>query len=228
MPKPERLLAIIQDGSRSYNTRRRAFEQLLELREGFWGQGALRDFLIQAATRSAYRLAGYGADLLDPEGIADEVLVLFFESAPTLTEPVNKWFLSHVKSLAFRARDREREMLNAERIGPLSKEASPEEAKPIDLPAPEPPRWVSAKARAASRRDERDIWLAVNQLPPTLRSVVEVKLVEGEDVSLVAIAQRLHIKPDTVRQRWRRGRHRLQAMLQGLMERRQSRRREAA
>ena len=220
MPESGKLLAVLQDDKVVFTSRYRAFEQILQLRAGFWGQGALRDYLVRAAERKAYKLVGRdGADLLDAEAIADGALILFFESAPRIKIPAIRFLMGAIKNLALRARDRELKMLYAARIDQRTRHDG-KNAKPIDYPAPEPPEPESAEELVVSHEVEHEVREAVHQLPCTLQAVVKLKLLEGEDVSIAGIARRLGIKPATARQRWRRGRQQLQVILQGSQKRR--------
>ncbi len=220
MPESGKLLAILQNDKVPFTGRHRAFEQILQLRSGFWGNGALRDFLVRAAKRKAYELVGRnGVDILDAEAIADGVLILFFEKAPRVKNPVAQFLLGAVKNLALRARDRELTMLDAVRIDSRTIHDGMN-AKPIVFTAPEPVEPESAEELAAAHEVEQEVRDAVDQLPPTLQAVVKLKLWEGEDMSIVSIARWLGIKPATARQRWRRGRQRLQVILQGVQQQR--------
>lgn len=83
------LYARLRDTSLSDEERLQLFEQLLALHSGFWGGCSLRAWVLRA-TYHAKRVAvskGARADAIDDEGIAHDVLLLFFEQTKTIENP---------------------------------------------------------------------------------------------------------------------------------------------
>jgi RNA polymerase sigma factor (sigma-70 family) len=199
MGPSDRCLSVLRNQDLNHAEREQAFEDLLALREGWWGSGRLVTFVMAVALREARLRLGRGnEDRLDWEGIADEALVLLFNRAHTIESAPKNWLWGVVKRLtAQEVRKSWPELVASE----VSESQPARESVDPDMDADEEKRQ--------QQRHER-ISAAVRQLPPTLREVAQLTFLESCDRE--EVCERLGITPATARKRFQRLRQSLVAL----------------
>lgn len=192
-----RYLAVLRDVSSTADDRRTACDGLLELRQGWWGSGSLVRFVSVMALAQAKLLTRSfrrAADALDWEMAADDALMELFGKAEHITESPRAWLFGVVRNKLRRQMHKRKHELRSESL-----KAS------IQQPEDTETRSRGPIASRILRRRVRD---ALQELPPSLKEVGELMLLQNkkpEDVREI-----LGLRAPTLRKRVQRMRELMQ------------------
>jgi len=195
---------IVSDPSRSYHERCAAFQKLLSRNRGWWGKGSIFAFARADARAIANRISKtkigkYSVDRIDPEGIAQEALIVLFERAHTVKEkggPSKKWFRGVIQNLVRQAIRKNRLTLTMEKI-------------PENFPASAPDD--PSETEKNGRRQYDALYNIISGMKPSEKTIVLLML-DGFH-SHKAIAEALNISHAAARKRWERARKSLERAL---------------
>lgn len=202
-----RLLNILRDANIDRFTRERAFEELLNLPSGWWGNQRLIVFVRGVAlAETRRRLVREGADRVDWEGLADEALVIFFDAASKMTSEPRAFLWGIVKNLVRHEICSNWPEISADELTDIVAEQLP---RWVPIPEADETALVLQEQEADHLAVEDELLRAVSALPPALRIVVQLVLIEH--MSPEDVCAQLQIKPTTFRKRFQRAREALQA-----------------
>jgi DNA-directed RNA polymerase specialized sigma24 family protein len=95
-------LRTLQDETLSESERRKAFGQMLTLDKGWWGEGSLVQFARTAARMSVRRTLAskiLSPDQVDWGGVADDALIILFQSAHQIKDAPGNWLAGVIRNL---------------------------------------------------------------------------------------------------------------------------------
>jgi RNA polymerase sigma factor (sigma-70 family) len=203
-------LAVLRDERSSVAERHDAFEKMLDLRRGWWGNHSLPVFAHACALAAARRVQGqYGlrADALDWEAAADEALIAFATQAQSIRESPRAWLIAVIRNKLLHAVRDSWPELTATQVEDLRPEEHPavtDEAAKID------DERVDTAEQARLRQYDA-LLQAIQTLPPSLRVVAQMIFFDGYTISETAKA--LGIEDATARKRVQRLREQLRSKL---------------
>jgi RNA polymerase sigma factor (sigma-70 family) len=208
-----RLLRVVQSRSESSVARSAAFESLLRLSSGFWQAGAGRrpetlPVFIERLSARILDLRDWPDGRIDPQDVAQDVLLRLFESAHTIRSNPRAWLVS-VVVYTIRARFRkDAPYLRAERLDEGGAPVDPFMlATTDDGASPDPIAPAHAARLAALHR-------AVDELPERMQTVLRRYLTNG---SIEETASQVGISASATRVTLFRARERLRQKLVGDM-----------
>jgi DNA-directed RNA polymerase specialized sigma24 family protein len=195
---PDEHLAVIADRTIPLAVRMKAFEQMLEQENGWWGRGTLLDFTRAVSlgrTRKWSSIYNLAPDALDWEGIAHEALLELFENAAKIHGHPRAWLVGVIGILIKREWTDRWPMLSGKEV-------------------PENATLLSQDDDSKELRGEEQEFIVretILHLTPALKQVGELLYLEY--CSRTEIKDKLQIREDVLRKRIERVRKALKAHL---------------
>jgi RNA polymerase sigma factor (sigma-70 family) len=199
-------LEVLRSASASELQRQQAFERLLALNRGWWGNQPLMLFASAyalATARVLTRQRGIPVDSVDWESVATESVVVLYNGARRISESPASWLRGVIRNHVLD------EIRNYYADVPAMRLSRGETEDLSDsVPASEP----SSEPYDTDASDR--LIAAIQRLPPSLRNVAHLLLIDR--CSRKDIATLLDIRQDTLRQRIKRLTERLTLELQAI------------
>jgi RNA polymerase sigma factor (sigma-70 family) len=187
-----------------------AFENLLHLRSGFWGNCSLLEFALGMAKGLAHAIFNGEPDRVDWEAEALDAVLALTEAAPRIEQGMEKWLYARLRNRTYDAKrkhDRGEVLCAApedlERLA-VQEVAHADDASPADS-------WADGVLSVHAQHDRERLREALAQLPKRSRLVIELTLLQN--LSRKSIAKATGMSPDAVRQNYHRGLKRLLALM---------------